>query len=294
MAWNKPTSNTADATSSSRPSGRGKMPRLRRGLIAGVVVIVLGFAVLAILSGGDDAPKAKADKGRGRIKEVAPAVTNVPAKTEKELHPGMVKVRGKWYPEYDEKGGKIWVTSNAVMYHTPKIQTNKVNQARLSKEMKIFSRRADVEIAVLINAEPGTGFIGDYRYGDRFVKDFLDSLTTPIIISEDDDENTKALKKAVRETKIELKARYDNGEDIGQIMADTRKNLQELGAYREELRREVDKVRSKGGMSPEELNDLYGAANKMLAERGAKPLAMPTLLKRKLDVLGTKNNNTKK
>ena len=54
MAWNKPTSNTVDATSSSRPSGRGKMPRLRRGLLAGAIV-VLGAGLAAWLFMGGEA-----------------------------------------------------------------------------------------------------------------------------------------------------------------------------------------------------------------------------------------------
>ena len=75
MAWNRPTSNAVGATSSSRPSGRGKMPRLRRGLIAGAIV-VLGAGLAAwLLTNGEAASSPLQKKDRGLIKEAASAVS---------------------------------------------------------------------------------------------------------------------------------------------------------------------------------------------------------------------------
>ena len=79
MAWNKPTSNTVGATSSSRTSGRGKMPRLHRGLIAGVIV-VLGAGLAAwLLTNGEAVSRPLQEKGRGLIREVTPAAAPVMA-----------------------------------------------------------------------------------------------------------------------------------------------------------------------------------------------------------------------
>lgn len=289
MAWNKP------STENQQPKKpNAKAPSAKRGVIAGAVVIALGALCLWIFSGEKARQDPASTKNRGLIKEVAPAATNKVAKTEKELHPGMVKWRGKWYPEYNEKGGRIWLTPAGVRYHSPHVITNAVNPARIPKEARIFDNQADVDIAVLLNTAPGTGFVGCYEYGDRFIKDFLKSLTTPIIVSEQDDENTKMLKRAVIAAKIELKERYDAGEDIGKIMSDTRKQYQELGMYREELRRQVEELqRTSSDRSPQAVKELFDAANRMLAERGAKPLRLPVMLSRKLELMN-RNQGDKK
>ena len=149
----------------------------------------------------------------------------------------------------------------------------------------VFSNTADKFIGQLVNIEPGTPLYGPpIKYDEKFVRSFLRSLTTPIIIDPDDSPEVAALKRAVRETKIELKARYDDGEDIAQIMTDTRKELQELGLYRSELQAEVNKIIRKDAknLTDEQMQDFVDAANKMLAERGAKPIVLPGLMKHRL------------
>ena len=109
MAWNRPNEKTVDATSSSRSSGRGKMPRLRRGLLAGAIV-VLGAGLAAwLLTNGEAVSSPLQKKERGLIKEVSPAaapkaVVTVPAETNK-------KVRAKGEPESVEvlpNGDELW------------------------------------------------------------------------------------------------------------------------------------------------------------------------------------------
>ena len=105
MAWNKPNSNTVDATSSSRPAGRGKTPRLRRGLLAGMIV-VLGAGIAAwFLTSGEATSSSLHTKERGFIKEVTPVVSVqkpkelTPEEKEQLAHPGMVKSSmGVWQP----------------------------------------------------------------------------------------------------------------------------------------------------------------------------------------------------
>lgn len=248
-------------------------------MVAGAIVVLGGG--LAVLYFWGQTPKTAREDDSRKNRTIRDVGTNVVAKAAvTNEHPGMVLVRGKWYPEYNEKGGHIWVTHDRVRYHTPVVVTNSANAAGIRPERKIFKNPADQEIAILLNTPVGTRLIGDIRYGKFFVKKFLESLESPIIVSHDDPEDVQKLKRAVNETKIELKARYDAGEDIAKIMADSRKELQHLGAYREELRREVEKCMRTGDAhgNSKAIEELYSAANKMLTDRGLPELKLPTAL----------------
>lgn len=287
--WNR--SSSKDAAGAIKAA-----PRLSRGLLAGLSVVVVGLVVaVCFFFAGSESDKEAVTKDRGLIKEVKPAVPKKSAaELEKEAHPGMVKVRGKWYPEYNKEGGKIWVSKYWVRYHSPTIQTNDLTKKVYRIESKVFDNHCDREIAVLLNSPPGAMRIGPANpYNEKFTKGFLKSLETPIIISPDDSEEVAALKRAVRETKIELKARYDAGEDIAKIMNDTNRQMKELALYKEELRRMVAKE-SRSGKSAEEVSDLYAAANKMLADRGVAPLRVPSMLKHRLELQAIKEKGKTK
>ena len=278
MAWNRP----KERVTGNREQGARKSPF--RGLIAAAIV-VLGAAVAAWwLRPTGETRQDAASTNKTLIKEVTPAKPKLSVDEQEKLeHPGMVKVRGKWYPEYNSQGGKIWVTKNWVRYHTPVVHTNRVKKSQ-SIYSKAFDNYADREIAILLNAPPGAMRIGSSRpYDERFTKQFLKSLEAPIVISPDDSEAVAALKKAVRETKIDLKIRYDNGEDIAKIMNDTNRQLQELALYRNDLRKLVLKE-SRETKDKDARKGLYEAANKMLAERGVEPLKLPIALQRSLEL----------
>ena len=294
MSWNRPTSNTVDATSSSRPDGRDRKPGLRRGLLAGVIVVALGSAALWFFTSQPQTSNSKPRTSTSLIKEVTPALPPKSAKQlEKEAHPGMVKVRGKWYPEYNEKGGKIWVTKNWIRYQTPHVITNTSNLTRMSPASKLFDNQADRDIANLLTIPLGTTVIGNWEFTDSFTRQFLKSIETPIIVTKDDDEWAAELKRAVNQTKIELKARYDAGEDIAKIMTETREEMQKLGIYKMELERTIkDSIREAKG-DKEQIKDVYDAANKMLAERGIEPLKMPEFLTRNLKMNTIEKNGNK-
>ena len=102
-----------------------------------------------------------------------------------------------------------------------------------------------------------------------------------IIVSKDDDEATAELKRAVIESKIELKARHDAGEDIGELMAREYKELQTLGLYREELKDQIAKLARDKTLREEDMEDFVKAANMMLEARGGSPLQMPRFAARR-------------
>lgn len=65
--WNKPSSpNQPVKTADTKP-------KFGKGLLAGLLVVVGAALAFLALTSGDDAPKSKATKDRGRVKEVTPA-----------------------------------------------------------------------------------------------------------------------------------------------------------------------------------------------------------------------------
>ena len=92
------------------------------------------------------------------------------------------------------------------------------------------------------------------------------------------------LKKAVIDAKIELKARYDAGEDISEIMNQTRRDLVELGAYRKEIDDMVRSMRREKGqkLTSEDYQDIVDAANIMLKNRGCAPIKNHDLIIQRL------------
>lgn len=183
--------------------------------------------------------------------------------------------------------------SNWDIRHLPASETNRLTQAEYSywlmfnpivpfdppsphpkptAHYRIFKDRANNDIAFVISTEPGTRVLGNHEFGEAFTKRFLRSLETPIKIEPTDSPHDKELKQAVIEAREELRKAYNNGEDIGKIMNESRAELQKLGAYKAEIEREVAKLVAKPGVSADDMEDLIDAANLMLEKKGVAPI----------------------
>jgi septal ring factor EnvC (AmiA/AmiB activator) len=90
------------------------------------------------------------------------------------------------------------------------------------------------------------------------------------------------VKEAVKETRQDLKKRFDNGEDIAQTIYEAQKELQELGAYKNELRLQLEQLSRKRDMTEKDMDDYLRAANEMLESRGCSKLTMPELMRRSI------------
>ena len=110
-----------------------------------------------------------------------------------------------------------------------------------------------------LTAVPGNGMVlGESKYlFKNFEKEFRESLKDPVVITADDGPEEVALKEGIIEMRAEMKARMDAGEDVAQIMRDTRDQYKELGTYRLELIKEVDKVlNERKDLTANDLDDL--------------------------------------
>ena len=145
-----------------------------------------------------------------------------------------------------------------------------------------FKNMCDEHIAGLLEIVPGRMVFGRMEFGKKFVEDFKASLNDKIEILDTDSEYDKQLKRDVIATREELEAAMQRGEDIGKLLTDARNQLQEIGRYREELKKRFYEYRKEGTHSVEELQDFVKAANVMLEEQGAKPIRLSSLLLRNL------------
>lgn len=247
--------------------------------VVGVGVIALVGAILLICATSHERPATVAEDKRPiketrplRVNHREPATTQIPGdKPHSNIPPDQQVMHTNLYG---------YVINRP---HTAVVITNKVDDADKPIEERIFANSADQKIAGLLLLNPGEMLIGDSSslFGKGFSRAFLKSIETPIVIEPEDDELTAELKRAVRETKIEIKARYDAGEDIGALMAKERDELQALGLYREELKDQIAKLARDKTMNEEDMKDFVTAANRMLQERGGKPLQMPRFAARR-------------
>lgn len=286
MAWNRPTSNTVDATSSSRPSGRGKMPRLRRGLLAGAIVVALGSAALWFFSGNEARQDAASTKGRGRIKEVKPAVAPTNAVPAKPVDPREDYDHTKMYR--DENGLLRWNTGCIAPDPTRKVLPTLV-VSRLESP-HIFSNSFDRALNALLTRRPGSLSIAKRNYySESFQAAFIKSLTDPVKPNENDSPRTKQLKQAVLDAKKEISARIKAGENLGDILTEADNELKRLHQYQHDLRKQVNDLVKKGEYSTQDVKDLVAAANDMLEKKGLNPIREDSIIIENLRLTAERN-----
>ncbi len=227
-------------------------------------------------------------KKKGKETNIAPATNKVDK---------LAKLREQIY--VDEKGVRRWPGGLRVVDKPPTYVISNANDIVVKGRninRQIFKHASENQIAGLLKVEIGETVLGTMRYGKRFVDDFKKSLKDEIIITEKDSEEDRILKEAVIETKKELLQRMNAGEDIGQIMSNTRQELQDIAKYRQQIRQDLYAAIKDENMTEKDIDDFVAAANQLLKEKNAKPLSFPSLLRRKIQLRdvqkkGIKNEN---
>ncbi len=271
-------------TNKKAPPKRGGGSKIAIWGIVAVAVVAVAIALVMLPNSNDESNPDKATK-RGRIATVSPNIkaTSQMGVEEAEHAPETPMV-------VEEPKTNQW--GNPAHWGHKKLRPSNYirhDPDTLPLEERIFNTMADKSIAGLLVIEPGDDLIGSDEFDERFVKSFLHSIEHPIIIAKDDTDEERMLKRAVIDTRIELKARYDAGEDIAKIMTETRRELRELGAYREDLKKELENLRKDKTMTVEEMKAYVEAANVMLRERGAKEIVMPEFYYRQLEFRNQKH-----
>ena len=256
------------------PKGGGKPSGAFKGAIAGLIVVIAAVGAWYFLTQKQEAaqPESKPKK-TAKIAEVKPAT----AAPVKPVEPKEEKPKPLPPQRIGEtRDGKVLLPDGTL--HTVKgVITSGV--ARVSLIDRTFKHDTDCMLAHLLTVEPGEGFVGDSEsIYSGFEKEFLKTLKDPIEYDKNDSDYVKELKMGVQAMRQELLDLKANGESIEKVLMETRDQLQQLGLYRQELEEQVLKM-SEDGMSQQDYNDLITAANKMLEERGSKPLELPSTVK---------------
>ena len=169
------------------------------------------------------------------------------------------------------------------------IHTNKLSEAQLRKwrnvrrpkaepivlnrpkaKYEIFKYRSENMIAGLLCAKPGQGFIGTPNYKD-IDKDFLDSCKHPIIITDDDDAYSVALKQDMIEAKVAIKKQLDSGLRLSDLIQSAREEMRKLSSYRHIASTAIRDM-EKSGEPAENVVDFVNEVNKILESKGIEPL----------------------
>lgn len=284
--WNRPVKGGNNKGNGARGGSRTHL----RALAAALIVVAGGSLALWLIQGEkrDEKTVAVKEPKKSSIVEVKPQIATEVLNAEDDEKP-----RDSLPQRVGEvRDGKVLMPDGELRIVKGEV-TN--SNALVKAPYAIFRHSSENILAGLMVAEPGKIMVGTPRYNGVFTKNFLKSLEEPIIIKETDDEDVKALKRAVNEAKIELKAAYDRGEDIEQIVLDSRAEFQRLAAVREEMKRNVLQMANESAQSIEDVDDLVSAANKMLEAKGIAPLDETPLMNTKLRFMKEQelNNSTK-
>ena len=278
-----------------QPKVTAKKPSPVRGIVAGAVVVVLAVvAYFAFFSGSEKPQKVVEQKKPSAIKEVAPSIsTNKVAAVEEKPNPNLETYRdARGILRYKVGNGRVPDPNLKTHKNTP--TRDKDGNKRFGSKYTIFENRSENEIARLISMPPGTQMFGTRRYDDKFEADFLKSCETPIIVEKGDSEYVKNLKKAMNETKIEIRNRMAAGEKLADILTETRKELQRLATYRRDLKRETADMLQSGTLTDQDADDVITAANKMLEQKGLNPIPKSSLIRNHVKINESNFDNKQK
>lgn len=277
MAWNG-----SDGAVAPRKIEKKAKPSIWRGLLAAIIVI--GGAVGAFIYLLTPVAKSGTDNNTARPGMIAEATPELANETIAEEEPEPLQPKEVPYWERETPDGLTFrQTMKWKIHHRPPAAyTNDTSQTELKPAYAIFETRSDNHIAALLTVPPGTTAVGDPEYELWFTRDFLKSLETPIIVTDEDTPEEAQLKRDMITTKLDLKARYDAGEDLAQIMKSSREELQRLATYKTELESAFRDMASKPGLTEQDIDDFLESANILLDSKGIAPMTLGPLAKMRL------------
>lgn len=257
------------------------------GLVAGCVVVIGGLAFLFLANTPEPEPEI--------VNTTKPKSTPIVTEWEPQTNKAVVVTAPEPAPpeeeEYIEVNGQKIKLAADPKTGKPKYDKNvRIIPMRASDiRPRRFEHDAEELIAATLEIEPGTLMYGEIPFGKRFNDSLAKSFMTPVEIKPTDDEYTVELKKQVQQVKDEFKELLLNGGDPAAEMKKAREELIRLGQYRNTLVQELNRLRKSGQYTSRDMKDYLEAANQMMAEKGLKPITMPAVILRNMELNERKN-----
>ena len=279
-----------------QPNKKAEKAKPQKRLNLTVVTIALGVIVALVawlMIPSQENEQKDVSKESKKIKTVKSTkspkpykVTNQHKKHLSERKPKTKKEKARRVGEI--KDGYVLLPSGE-LYEVKGVVTSQVASTSIAD--RTFKYNAERQVAHLLMVEPGEGMLGDGEslYSD-FDKEFKESLKEKITFDEKDTPEQRELKGAMIDIRAELIDRMNKGEDLSKVMIETRKQLQELALYKDELSDRIEELKKDGNLSKQDRLDLLEAANEMLKERGIQPFLIPSSLQRLVDLRESQKN----
>ncbi len=271
------------------PRATAKTPQRKRPSVIVKVAICLGVVVIIGIAFLVFSKNNTTEPAKLSSKKQAPIQKTAPDRSLKPSHPAsnptqLVKDAELPYWKRDATNGlsaaqiRKWKAER----RPPPGITNDTTRTEAPPQYAIFNHVSENEIACLLTIEPGMTLVGEPSYGKHFVDDFMKSCQTPIVVTEDDTPEQAELKRLMNETKIDLRQRMADGEDLGQILRDTRQEYVRLAEYKQTLEHELNELKKDNSLSMDDIDDFVKAANKLLDAKGIAPIKMTPITRRML------------
>lgn len=253
--WNRPAANQPTV----KKDGV-KTPSKVKGIVAGVIVVVVGAVCIWMFSGENEKSPSKEKAEKSHVRDVS-------EKKEKESVKVQPKSRhdAKWKPEAEpDKTANVPPPAQAAR---DVIEFGKLHEKFFGRPL--FKSRSDNFLAGLLSATPGDCFIEPSIPAD-FDEQFKKSLNDKIERQPEDTEDDIAVKEAVMAVKDQLKACLDKGQAPSEVVQDAYDDLRKVYEYREQLQNNLALLREAG--SVKDVEDYLAEANEMLKEYNSPPI----------------------
>lgn len=261
----------------------GTKPSAIRGVLAGLIVVVLAGVSVWIVT------RKSAEPNRGRAESDAKAkevkTTSVAKHREESSPVSAPNVSAPKVIELSEderllagRDTNEWIVVTDP--NTGKKHLSKLMHPGLKNQPPPYFERHSLNIIDAIQyCEMGDPLIG-VEIDDRFMRDFQAALLEKIEINKDDDEDRVAHKEAMVETLKELRSELKNGGDLKSIINDALKERRRVAGLKDVMIEERARMRSEG-VPDEVVVEYERTCNKKLAELGAKPMITKELIIKK-------------
>ena len=238
-----------------------------RGVVAGLVVVALAAVCVVVFMGRGEKPVEKVEKGRGRIKEVAPAAAPKVAMSEVDG----VNTKTSARPS----GAKVAAPKDRRQLRG---SAARLEEARRMGIKPIFRHQSESFLAMF--AIPGE-VVPPVPVHKGLEQDFANALLDPIVIEDGDSDEVIQLKEMVAGMKDEAKAYIKAGGTLEGFYEELFKRQKAEADFRADANALVAKSMADDG-DPELTYKIWKKMNEQLDSKGIKRLPLhPRLMKRR-------------